>query len=302
MSRAVGRARWVVGMVGILCCDAQAELAGPGIHAAFQFPDSLVPQIDGRLEDWELLDEGYIIPTEVLHDLVNDQAGRASADFACRLMVGWNATLNQLYVAAEVQDDVHQVDRPAGTAAVRIFQDDCMEVFLDADHSGGQYADFSDLGPQEQLRRNGSEASHFVLAGPPPDGDFFVNFSAAAWYALPDGPYTRAAYALEPGDAGGTVMRYELMLVPFDRVDMDAVFLSDEHRMREGEILGFNVELDDYDASSTLLDAKWSLSGQHNAFRFSERFADLLLMPQEDMFTTGVEALSWGRVKASWRP
>lgn len=283
-----------------LCGTAAAQLVGDQIYAAFQFPDSLVPEVDGRLDDWQLVGDSYNISTQRLHDLVHDQPGSASADFSSRLMVGWNPTYNRLYVAAEVVDDVHQVDRPAGTAAVRIFQDDCLEVFLDADHSGGQFADFSDLTPEEQIRRNGSSASHFVVAGPAPDGDFLVNFSAAAWYALPDGPYTQAALTTEAAAGGGTVTRYELMLVPFDDISMDAVFLSAEHPMRAGQVLGFNVEFDDFDASSTLMDAKWSLSGQYNSYRFSERFADLMLMPREDIFTTHADVWSWGRVKAAW--
>jgi hypothetical protein len=89
------------------------------------------------------------------------------------------------------------------------------------------------------------------------------------------------------------------MFVPFDRIDVDAVFLSDEHPLREGQVIGFNVEFDDYDRFSELLDAKWSLSGGQNAFQLSERFADLMLMPLEGIFPTRVEDVSWGHLKAS---
>ena len=127
-------------------------------------------------------------------------------------------------------------------------------MFIDADHSGGQYANFSELSSDEQLQRNGADANHFVLAGPPPDEDFFVNFSAAAWYALVDGPYTSAAFEFVGVMGGAGVMSYEVMLVPFDRVDVDAVFQSVEHVMEESEIIGFNVEFNDFDASSELFD------------------------------------------------
>ena len=267
-------------------------------YRAFQFPDHLTPVIDGDLKDWEVVGDSYTILTGQFHDLINPEVETSdSDDFAARLMAGWNKAENKLYIAAQVRDDIHQIDRPAGSATV-LFQDDVMELFIDADHSGGQFANFTELSQEEQRRRNGVEANHFVVAGPPPDEDFFVNFSAAAWYALSDGPYTEAAVEFIGVLGGEGVTNYEVMLVPFDRVNINAAFQSEEHILRENEILGFNVELNDFDVHSELFDAKWSLSGQHNSYRFSDRFADLILMPLEGTFTV-VESISWGRLKAS---
>ena len=269
-------------------------------YRAFQFPDHLIPVIDGDLRDWEIVGDSYAILTGQFHDLISPEVEASdSDDFAARLMVGWNKAENRLYIAAQVRDDIHQIDRPAGSAEV-IFRDDAMELFIDADHSGGQFANFTELSDEEYRRRNGTEANHFVLAGPPPDEDFFVNYSAAAWYALPDGPYTRAAVEFAGVLGGDGVTNYEVMLVPFDRVDINAVFQSEEHLLREGEILGFNVEFNDLDVHSELFDAKWSLSGQHNSYRFSDRFTDLIMMPLEGTLQgTAVEPRSWGRLKAS---
>lgn len=275
--------------------------APPGAWVgAFQFPDDLVPVIDGDLDDWAVAGPG--LTDQDFQDLVAGAPVDAD-DLSLRVWIGWNDTQNRLFLAAEVRDDVHQVDRPAGTASARIFLDDALEVFIDADHSGGQFADFSDLAPEEQLLRNGADASHFVLAGPHSDGEFFVNFSAAAWYALEDGPYTRAAVAHE-GPAGGSGRtRYELALEPFDRVNMTADFLSAGHDLAEGQTVGLNLEFDDFDALPDLYDAKWSLSGGYNAYRLSERFADLLLLPLEERFRpTAVASVTWGRIKASLRP
>ena len=286
-----------------LTSSAHGHLPSGKIYQAFQFPDHLLPVIDGDLRDWDWLDESYAISTADFRDLVKEEDTEFDpADFSVRLMVGWNYASNQLFVAARVVDDIHQIDRPSGSAAVRIFQDDAMEFFLDADHSGGQYADFAELSPEEQLSRNGTEASHFVIAGPPPDNDFFINFSAAAWYALADGPFSKTAYRLEETTDGTVAFNYELMLVPFDWIDVDAVFLSDEHRLQEREIIGVNVEFNDFDLSSELLDSKWSLSGGYNSFRFAERFTDLMLMPFESIFQTEVEGMTWGRTKASFVP
>ena len=268
-------------------------------YRAFQFPDYLVPVIDGDLRDWEVVGDSYVISTGQFHDLITEVEASDSDDLSVRLMVGWNKAVNRLYIAAQVRDDIHQIDRPAGSATV-LWEDDAMELFIDADHSGGQFANFTELSPEEWRRRNGAEANHFVLAGPPPDEDFFVNYSAAAWYALPDGPYTGAAVEFVGVLEGEGVTNYEVMLVPFDLVDINAVFQSEEHFLEEGEILGFNVEFNDFDVHSDRYDAKWSLSGQYNSNRFSDRFTDLILMPLEGTFqVTAVESSSWGRLKAS---
>ncbi len=273
------------------------HLTPAGTIRAYQFTDDRLPVVDGNLSDWNAVGGSYWLSTEAFTDLVHGSAVD-NRDLGIRLGVGWNPSVNRLWVAATVTDDIHQIDRPAGSAALRIFQDDAMEVFIDADHSGGQFANFVDLSAVEQVRQNGTQANHFVIAGPPPDGDYFVNFSAAAWYSLANGPYTAAAYQLRDLPAGGTEITYEAMFVPFDRVDVNAVFLSDEHQLREGEVIGFNVEIDDYDRFSELLDAKWSLSGGQNSFQLADRFADLMLMPVDGIFPTGVQGVGWGGLKA----
>ena len=116
---------------------------------AFQFPDGLEPVIDGELEDWSLVGQAYRISSNDLHDLVGGSQPN-DEDFYADLMVGWSATQNRLYFAAEVRDDIHQIDRSAGTAATQIFLDDAFQLFIDADHSGGQFANFSEF----EFRRN----------------------------------------------------------------------------------------------------------------------------------------------------
>jgi hypothetical protein len=253
------------------------------------------PLVDGELVDWEgppLLDTGMFT------DLVGGATPEAE-DFAVRVWVGWNDTENRLYVAASTEDDIHQVDREAGTATTRIFLDDDMEIFVDADHSGGQYADFSDLTPEEQFARNGTEANHFVLAGLHADGDHMVMFSGAGWYAGEQSDYTRAAVTFEGTPGGRGTTNYEISLVPFDRINVTADFLSREHDLRPGEILGFNLEFTDFDEYANLFDAKWSLAGTFNAHRLSERFLDIRL--GEPATPTAIRDDSWGRIKATFR-
>jgi len=289
--------------VAVLACtillagDALGHMPAGEMVRAVHLEDGQTPIIDGEFDDWE-----GIAPVLQMADFGDLVAGAVAdaLDFDLQVWIGWNDTENRLYLAVEVTDDIHQVDRPTGSATTRIFQDDDLEVFVDADHSGGQYADFSDLSPDEQLARNGTEANHFVLAGPHEDGEDFVNFSAAGWYALRDGPYTQADLRFDGTPGGVGVTRYEMSLVLFDRVNVTADFLSSRHDLRPGEVIGFNLELNDFDSHSELFDAKWSLSGGFNAFRLSDRFTDLWLEPP--VIATAVQDVSWGRIKASFRP
>ena len=291
----VGRA---VTVCGLVCLGiANAHLPVGRVFPAFEFPQGASPVVDGDLADWAGVDETFVIDTAQFVDLVDDKEVDEE-DFSVRMWVGWNDAENRLYVAARVLDDVHQVDRPAGSA-ILMWQDDDMEVFVDADHSGGQFADFSDLSETEQLRRNGTEANHFAIAGPPPDEDYFLGFSAAEWYSAPAGPYTAAAYSFEAAADGLTAMNYEMMLVPYDLIDVGAEFQSIRNDLEAGEELGFNVHFNDFDQDPVIFEAVWSLSGGQNSFRLSERFSDLRLMPS-DRGETAVEDQSWGRIKASF--
>ena len=264
---------------------------------AFPFALGSAPVVDGDLSDWQQVGPDHTITTAAFRELANE-ASVDEADFSVALKFGWCDELNRLYVAAEVHDDLHQIDRPSGSPW--IFQDDAMEIFVDADHSGGQFADFSNDSEEDQLRMNGAEANHFVIAGPHPDGQFFINLSAAGWYALADGPFTAAAMRLDGSVAGPTDTSYEFMLVPFDRIDISADFLSVPHDLHSGETLGINVEFNDFDSHPDLFDAKWSLSGGFNSYRLSERFTDLVL--DSPPGPTAVEGRSWGRIKASFDP
>ncbi|MEE3234251.1 MAG: hypothetical protein VX294_08810 [Candidatus Latescibacterota bacterium] len=278
---------------------AYAHSPDHAVFKAFQFPGGMEPEIDGSLADWSLVGKGYEIGNRQFTDLVRD-AEIEPEDMFAQLWVGWSPKLNKVYVAARVRDDVHQIDRPVGSAATKIFTDDALEVFFDVDHSGGQYANFTELTTKEALSINGSTANHFVMAGPSPDDVFFVNYSAASWYALVDGPYTEAAvsHVGRLGEAG--VTEYELAVTPFSRVDMGAAFLSIEHSLAEGEVIGFNVEFDDFDGKQEIMDAKWSLSGKFNSYRFAEHFSDLELMPLDRMFvpTLVLTEMSWAAIKA----
>lgn len=121
------RNRLVVGLA-ILGTGAFAG-AAPAGRQPYQAPQaSQAPVLDGRPDDacwaraeWRPLDQRWVGPPTT------------AADFAGRYKVVW--TPQRLYVLAEITDD-RVVDTHADPLE-KWWDDDCLEIFVDPDHSGG---------------------------------------------------------------------------------------------------------------------------------------------------------------------
>ncbi|MDM7861575.1 sugar-binding protein [Alteromonas sp. ASW11-36] len=145
MQRAWHKAGLVVS-IGLLCVQANAD------EAIFA---KTAPTIDGSGTDtvWQNA-SWYPIDFPIIGDLP------AKSDFSGRYKLAWDE--NALYLLAEIQDDVLFDQNP--DPKIAYWDDDCLEIFIDADASGGihlnDYNAFayhvgldnqvSDIGPDEQ--------------------------------------------------------------------------------------------------------------------------------------------------------
>lgn len=88
------------------------------------------PTIDGKADDpvWQ---SGEWLPL----DQVWIGAPPAPADFSGRYKIAWDE--NNLYILAEITDDTLVDTHPDGLH--RYWDDDCLEIFLDEDASGGDH-------------------------------------------------------------------------------------------------------------------------------------------------------------------
>ncbi len=100
----------------------------PRLYAAPFATTAPVP--DGRATEacwasapWTALDERWVGPPTT------------SADFSGRYKLVWTAT--HLYLLAEITDDVLRDTHP--DPLIRWWDDDCLEIFVDPDHSGGEH-------------------------------------------------------------------------------------------------------------------------------------------------------------------
>jgi hypothetical protein len=83
---------------------------------AVQFPDNAVPTIDGDLSDWNIVPESpYVLRADKMFDPAQFQeAGRGEldlSDFNPMHILGWNDSMNKVYFANQVFDNIHNTDR-----------------------------------------------------------------------------------------------------------------------------------------------------------------------------------------------
>src|SRR5688500_19791806 len=71
----------------------------------FQFPANMIPAIDGKAADWNIVPADYIIGTDELWD---DSRKHASVDLknpSVEVKVGWVKGMNRLYFLYEAYDN-----------------------------------------------------------------------------------------------------------------------------------------------------------------------------------------------------
>ena len=90
------------------------------------------------------------------------------------------------------------------------------------------------------------------------------------------------------------------MITVWDNLQWDDPDASVVHDMVEGEIIGMNWQISDYDNLEDNSREDWLLNGQATIWQTSSVATDFLLAPPEDGSATAVESESWGRVKAAF--
>ena len=177
-------------------------------HAPFA---ALAPAIDGVADDaawsdarWHNIDHRWLGPEYT------------SDDFSGRYKVVW--TEERIYLLAEFVDDI--LFDSHRDPLVQYWDDDCLEIFLDEDHSGGEHQfnhnafayHFSldnraiDIGTDEEAR----DYSHHVQSRWRQEGDRIVWELAIDVYSddYTDGSGSNRAVALHSGKVMGLMVAY----------------------------------------------------------------------------------------------
>ena len=288
----------VLGLVVCLIGGAEGHLPADFTYYAVQFPDTYLPVLDGDLSEWDIVPDPYMIYTEDMYDhLCGHTMGRCldPTDLALRSCCGWNDSLNRLYFMAEVFDDIHQTDRADPQCN---WTDDCWEIVIDANHSGGRHAWFSDLTGEESKRLEGSQGTQYIVTEPPVQDVDVTTWNASTWTSEP-GEWFDIGWDFVGDELGESTYYYELFIYPFDDLNWEGPHVSKHHDLTEGEIIGIGWSFADFDALSDEYDAYWTVSGGDATCGLSEALADFRLEPVEQgLFDPlAVEEISWGRMK-----
>lgn len=278
--------------------------APPGeLYFAVQFPDNLVPNIDGDLSDWDVVPiDPYTIRNDRLYSPVAEiqPVGRGEIDVSdinIRHIMGWNENSNKLYVMSEVFDNIHNADRENPSA---FWQDDAWEVEVNPDHT-----------PTEEHNLEGEPANNFSYkwAVPPVEGSYqyYRPVSALEW--LVDGSeWVSFGWGFSGEQFGESTYRYELAITPISSLPNDASATPDQavvFDLAENEIIHTSITVGDFDEPCTecVLESYqgfWTMSPEMCCTGTN----DIVLAPVEPsleaLSATAVESVSWGQIKAAY--
>ena len=278
--------------------------APPGeLYFAVQFPDNLVPTMDGDLSDWDVVPiDPYTIRNDRLYSPVAEiqPVGRGEIDVSdinIRHIMGWNENANKLYVMSEVFDNIHNADRENPAA---FWQDDAWEVEVNPDHT-----------PTEEHNLEGEPANNFSYkwAVPPVEGSYqyYRPVSALEW--LVDGSdWVNFGWGFSGEQFGESTYRYELAITPITSLPNDASATPDQavvFDLGENEIIHTSITVGDFDEACTecVLESYqgfWTMSPEMCCTGTN----DVVLAEMEPSLAsaaaTAVESVSWGQIKAAY--
>ena len=125
----------LTGLLAVTVCLAASPAFGAGTHyeqrSEYRAPyAATAPVVDGVADEsvwekarWQELDQNWLGPEYT------------AEDFQGRYKVVW--TENRIYLLAEIVDDV--LTDTHRDPLVQYWDDDCLEIFLDEDYSGGEH-------------------------------------------------------------------------------------------------------------------------------------------------------------------
>ncbi|MBT4499562.1 MAG: hypothetical protein HOC74_17670 [Gemmatimonadetes bacterium] len=266
---------------------------------------SFIELDDGSIADWEeLLGFPAVLALDLNYETTVGTGGfePEALDFA--IWLGYHAATSRLYVAME-RVDGDFVNEYVGEGNM-LAHDGAIEVRVDGDRSGGDYAfdaDCCEMEDEWKALNNRQAQSYAAILGA--DEQMYIRPAGAAeWTAAP--PY--ASGGGEHRSDGHTVLEFYVTL--FDELIWDSSEESVPTPMPSGPIgsfksIGLDLIVPDYQNAPGNLHALPSLSGQVDSRASADVFAEAVLIAEdihaecfgEDCFESAVRPLGWARIK-----
>jgi len=253
----------------------------------FQFPHDMMPRIDGRTNDWDMVGEDYTYGTGLLdgtrggHGAVID-----TTDIDIRVRVGWVKGLNMLYFLYEAYDDYWDCEFVEGAG----YRNDIFEVVVDADLSGGPiiFNPMIDDPIDNHLRFSGVHGQNYHIFTPPVNNQWCLVWGCQPWICR--FPWANQAYDyhFRHGESGNLVL--EFWITPFDYAPWDGAGRAVVSQLEENTIIGLSWAVLDFDHGKK--DGPNNINLAHNVVMVKDASAlcAFRLMPLEKRFDPLIEA------------
>jgi PKD domain len=255
----------------------------------FQFPANMIPRIDGKADDWDIVPPEYVIGTDQLVDDTGKHRAPDPKTLDVKVKVGWVKGLNRLFFLYEAYDDYWDFELPG-------LHNDTFEVVVDGDLSGGPLIE--KWHPARELigqwdayfSFQGVHAQNYHIFTPAEGKDWTMVWGPAQW--IKQLPYANAAcsYNFRPRQSGKLVL--EFWITPFDYAGYEGPQRAVESELRENKLIGLSWATIDYDDvhSGDTNNGFWNLSSRHTMYGNASELVPFKLMPLEPAFRKPIEA------------
>jgi hypothetical protein len=260
------------------------------LQYAFQFPDALVPEIDGDIGDWDIVpDPPYWIHMDrPMIDVVHGEEINLE-DANVKFALGWNDTANRLYFAAWLYDDV------------RLPEGEYFSMYFEPLHQGLGPDAMYDFETDEEVKRwRHARAQKYYFLRHEKEQGICYSFTAATWDREP--PWLDAAEKYLSGERGSgapVVLTCEMYFTPWEDLNFNGPEVSKIVDLTEGEMFGAEISYADTDDPEVRY-SYWLVFGGTNTYKDASQWGDWLLSPIEEGLPVAVESSTWGRIKSTF--
>ena len=283
-----------------LCMMATVAFAHVGVTVFYpEVPDPASMTIDGNDNDWGWYDPALALNQPDFFDRANDFVEISDYDFT--ILNGWSAAPdNRWYGFARFVDDTLKVD----SDVLIWWQDDCLQITVDADHQGGPI-----LG--ENLEEIGNGQRWHIRILPPAGNELlpaqtiffysqleFIDANELLWGVQPE--FLEAAWTVLPAGAGhlttGVTYTYEWRMALWDIWGLSEGE-STRHQFAADDVIHLGYR--PIDADQVGRGRKHSMyinEGSASQDTQADQMPDFWALAAEDG-GTAVENESWGHIK-----
>jgi len=248
----------------------------------YQFPRTMMPRIDGKADDWEMVGEEYTYGNDVLYDNWKPPVVKDPKNHDAKVRVGWVKGMNRLYFLYEAYDDYWDFENAWG---------DIFEIAVDGDLSGGPF--IKNVHPDTTLSRDelhftyhGVHAQNYHIFTPPGDTHWTMVWGGNPWISY--FPYANYAYDYDfkQGESGNLTL--EFWITVYDFAPSDGPERAVESKFEENKIIGLAWNIIEFEGHGRY-ESHWTLSPDRRMVSDASYLCAFRLMPLETKYRKPIE-------------